>query len=82
MTFVFGISPHPAAEVLHQVDLHSLNAAIVAARVKLEETTAQFNRSPFTHDIKEQRAAPYHAFMYSHTHHHVIVSPIHLQTVM
>lgn len=48
LTFVLEICPHPAAEVLHQVELHSLDGAVVAAGVKLEETNAQFSTSPFT----------------------------------
>lgn len=48
LTCVQEICPHPAAEVLHQVELHSLDGAVVAARVKLEETNAQLSTSPFT----------------------------------
>lgn len=47
----------PAAVVLHQVELHSLNTAIIAACVD-------------------------HTLVYGHAHHHVIVTPVHLQAVM
>lgn len=75
-------SPHPAVEVLHQVDLHSLYAAIIAACVNLQEANTQFNTSPFTFDLCEHQESPYHTLMHSHTHHRITVTPIHLQTVM
>lgn len=53
LTFVLEIGPHPAAEVLYQVELHSLDGAVVAAGVKLEETNAQFSTSPFARGTSE-----------------------------
>lgn len=55
LTFVLEICPHPAAEVLYHVELHSLDGAIVAASVKLEETNAQFSTSTFTRGTNEDR---------------------------
>lgn len=73
---------HPAAEVLHQVDLHSLYAAIAAACVNLQEANAQFDTTPLASGTREHREPPYHTLVNSHTHHRVAVTPVHLQTVM